>query len=319
MRWVITGAGGYIGAHLLNNLLKTGEEVLPLSGKSPASSKRLEFLGIQSKQLDLFDSYQLTRIFLSYKPDVVVHLASLKSPEESNKFPDIYLKHNLEVLKNTFEASCNSGAGILINASSSAVYGNLDSESIRESDSGKPISAYGLSKKLGEDFLSTSATPNMKVCSLRLFNIIGSFHKSLTESAQFHLVPATISRIRSGKRPIVFGSNLPTRDGSALRDYLHVQDVVEIFRRVANLTDLYENEVRPSEHLVVNVGSGQGNSVLEVIKLIQDKLGSNLEPILEPARNGDPVRAVSNIELSRKLFGFSPRFTLEEMIESSFP
>lgn len=118
-------------------------------------------------------------------------------------FSNMFLKHNPKVLKNIFEASCNSGDSILINAPSSAIYGNLNSESIKESDSGKPISAHELSAKLREDYLSNSTSQDIKVRSLRLLNVIGSGEKSLADSAKFHLVPATISRICDGKNPIM--------------------------------------------------------------------------------------------------------------------
>jgi UDP-glucose 4-epimerase len=241
-----------------------------------------------------------------------VHLASLKSPEESNRYPDQYIKHNFGVLQNVFQAAKSAGAKTFINASSSAIYGNLDSESIAESDLGEPISAYGLSKKMGEEFLYSFETRDMQICSLRLFNVIGSAHYSLAESALFHLVPATISRIKSGKRPVIFGFKLPTRDGTALRDYLHVSDVVMVFQKVAALLD--HQTFRG--HLVVNIGSGQGRSVLEVVNMIQKKLNSNFEPIFEKSRDGDPVSAVANINRSQNIFGFSPLYTFEQMIES---
>jgi UDP-glucose 4-epimerase len=316
VKWAMTGSGGYIGAHLLQRLIESKQVVLPLSGQSEASKKRLDFLGMNGIQLDLMDSNYLQKEFLRFQPDIVVHLASLKSPEESNRQPKIYLDKNVGVLKTVYEAAQRSGARVFIHASSSSVYGNLDSESIRETDECLPISAYGLSKKIGEEIIDSEKKTGISAVSLRFFNVIGASNRMLGETANFHLVPATVTRIKSGESPLILGMNLPTPDGTALRDYIHVCDAVESILKSGHVLAENLSYQNSSQHLRMNIGSGKGVSVLEIVKEISSKMSSNLDPIFSQARSGDPVRSVANIQLSKDILEFRSRFTIEQMIDS---
>jgi len=253
---------------------------------------------------------------VNYSPDVVVHLASMKSPNESRKNPDYFLKKNQISLQNIFRASEKSGSKIFINASSSAIYGNLDGKSISESTPGSPISTYGLSKFMAEKYLDSIKNSNMKVCSLRFFNIIGSTHFSLQDKSTFHLVPATISRIKSNQPPIVLGRNLPTIDGTPIRDYLHVMDAVGALVRIVHL--LFSNNFMTgsTSHFKINVGSGKGSSVLEIITLIQQLMGTDLIPEVQDAREGDPVSSIADISLLKRTIGFKSSFTIKQILES---
>lgn len=316
MKWIVTGAGGYIGAHLLDSLLVKGQQILPLVGKSETSASRLHFLNVNGMAIDLSNRKTLLEIFQNFRPDIVVHLASLKSPEESNRKPHLYLSRNLESLANVFNAALESGARIFINASSSSIYGDLDSKSIKETDEGEPISAYGLSKRSGEIFLDLNSTSEMQTCSLRFFNVIGAKKFELRERATFHLVPATISRILSGCHPVIYGHGLPTKDGTPLRDYIHVSDSVRVIEDVVSFLSKEANSRFKQSHLKLNVGSGIGTSVLEIVNTIQNLMESKLEPILKSARDGDPIMSIADISAIKSIIGFEPRFQIEEMIKS---
>ena len=109
MKWLVTGSGGYLGAHLISKLLRNELTFLPLVGKSLSSTNRLRYLGVKGEYVELSDFQTVRERFQEFKPDVVVHLASLKSPEESNRFPDLYLKNNLQILINVFATeACKS-------------------------------------------------------------------------------------------------------------------------------------------------------------------------------------------------------------------
>jgi UDP-glucose 4-epimerase len=318
VKWLITGGGGYIGSHLVHRLLSENAEILVLSGESEASQIRLCALKVRGIRVNLSDSLEVFKILSEFKPDVVVHLAALKSPEESNRLPNLYLNTNQKSLHNIFQASVKVGTRVFINASSSAVYGNIDSASIKESEEGKPISAYGQSKKNIENYLDNQSFHDTRICSLRFFNIIGSQFHVLRERATFHLVSATILKLLQGQRPIIYGTGLPTHDGTAIRDYLHVLDAVDAINSFAKLMILGLKLEDGHIHLKVNVGSGTGTSVLEIVDALQATMQTNFVPIFMNSRNGDPVSSISDISLAKKLINFTPKFGLEEMINSCF-
>ena len=315
MRILVTGAGGYIGAHLIQEFIQSDFEILPLSGRSPAKFSRLNQLGIRGVAGDMKDQDFLEKVFSDFKPSVVVHLAGLKSPEESNSKNELYFNNNQKSLENVFNLAIQNNVKVFINASSSAVYGDLDSSSIKETDTGNPSSNYGRIKKFGEEFLSRHNPGSINVCSLRLFNVIGSSSPSLRESAKFHLVPATVTRIKSGLPPIIYGWDLPTTDGTAIRDYVHIKDVTYVIRRLVDF--LIESVDFSQRNLILNVGSGHGTSVLKVVQLIQEFLGSDFEVVKRPARSGDPISVVSDIEKISQLLDWKPKHSIEEMIFSS--
>jgi UDP-glucose 4-epimerase len=315
MRILITGAGGYIGSHLVERLKSNNHQLLLLAGKSMHSEFRLKALNVRGLKIDTTERQLIGDVFNRFQPEAVVHLAALKSPEESMKQPDLYLGNNLKSLQNVFESAVNVGSKIFIHASSSSVYGDTDSLSINESSATIPISAYGLSKLNCEEYLGCASVENMVISSLRFFNVIGSTRSDLKERATFHLVPATISRIREKRPPLIMGHNLPTQDGTAIRDYIHVSDAVRFIEQC--LESFSESSLQQQGHLVFNVGSGIGTSVLTIVDLIQEYLGTRFAPEFLPARSGDPVSIVSNINLARTFFGFKPIFSLEEMIKTS--
>lgn len=314
MKILVSGAAGYIGAHLIQELLSKNYNILALSGRSSAKVSRLSEIGVSGVSGDVRDYEFMKKVFDDFQPSIIIHLASLKSPEESNKEGEIYLKNNHETLENIFRLAKTHKVKGFIFASSSAVYGDIDSMSINETDIGNPLSNYGVIKKLGEDFLSSNNFELMKVCSLRLFNVIGSSSTKLRDNANFHLVPATVSRIKSGLAPIIYGNNLPTPDGTAIRDFVHIKDVT----RAINLLIQFLMETRdfPEKNLILNVGSGQGTSVLTVVNLIQEYLGSSFEAIKRSGRSGDPISVVSNISKISQLLDWTPRYSIEEMIGS---
>lgn len=316
MKILITGAGGYIGSHLLQAFLQENFDLLAVVGKSVRSDERLSFLNIKGVRLNARDFRQVQGTLEEFRPNVVIHLAGLKSPEHSNREPKLYLENNLESLKNVYEASLEVGVSLFINASSSSIYGDINSDSIVESQIGEPISAYGKSKKLGEKFLLENYDSRLQVVSLRLFNVIGSGHALLKDSASFHLVPATINRIRGHERPVIYGKSFPTPDGTSIRDYVHILDVVELFKLVIEKHFQEQHSRRKFIHGVFNVGSGVGTSVLQLITKIGKILGQEVNPIYLTPRDGDPGMVVSNIQLVENTFGFSPKRNLDEMLRS---
>lgn len=316
MKVMITGAGGYIGSHLLHSFLNKNYELFAIAGSSLRSEERLKFLDVRGVQIDARDRTGISAVMGIFLPDVVIHLAGLKSPRQSNQVPNLYFKNNVGSLENIYEASREVGVSLLINASSSSVYGDIDGNSISEEQVGKPISVYGESKKLGEDFLTRNYESRLQTVSLRLFNVIGSGHERLRDSASFHLVPATINRVINNKSPIIFGHGFPTPDGTAIRDYVHVLDVVDMFNLVIDEHLKVKNSPLKPRHNIFNVGRGVGTSVLELVTLIGDLTDKRIKPIYRSPRDGDPAVVISNIGLASEVLGFAPKKSLREMLQS---
>lgn len=314
MKYLVTGAGGYIGAHLIYALRNTNSEILALTGKSQFSENRAKFLDLKHHSLDLLDTEKVRQTVNDFCPDVIVHLAALKSPTESNLKPNLYMTNNLKSLENLANAGVMSGARAFIHASSSSVYGNLNSNSIKETDKGIPLSFYGLSKRNAEEFLDTNLQANfMPAISLRFFNVIGSEHNSLADKANFHLIPATLNRLRNKESPILMGDTFLTQDGSAIRDYIHVSDAI---RAIIQSVDFLLATQSPIKHISINVGSGIGTSVLEIFGILKNVLHTEFEIIRQSARDGDPANVVANIEKMKQLLDFEPSKDLEQMIKT---
>ena len=308
---LVTGGAGYIGAHVAAELLKNGYSIRIYDDFSNGLHRRVD-----GKFRDIVDVDMLDRVKLLAALDgidAVIHLAAKKSVEESVKDPLKYYENNVGGTLNLLGAMAAKGVKQLVYSSSAAVYSPNDKEAVVEDDPTAPLSPYGASKLLAEQLISSvGSAEQISNISLRYFNVVGSNIAEFGDNSKDNLVPKVFLALKNGKRPQIYGSNYPTPDGTCIRDYIHVQDLA-----LAHLAVLKKVESGYISQ-VYNVGSGKGYSVKEMMDQISKSLGRDINPEVSPARAGDSPKLIASIDKIKEQLGWSPKASLEEMIDSAW-
>ena len=308
---LVTGGAGYIGAHVAAELLKSGYSIRIYDDFSNGLHRRVD-----GKFRDIVDGDMLDRVKLLGALDgidAVIHLAAKKSVEESVKDPLKYYENNVGGTLNLLGAMAAKGVKQLVYSSSAAVYSPNDKEAVVEDDPTAPLSPYGASKLLAEQLISSvGSAEQISNISLRYFNVVGSNIAEFGDNSKDNLVPKVFLALKNGKRPQIYGSDYPTPDGTCIRDYIHVQDLA-----LAHLAALKKVESGYISQ-VYNVGSGKGYSVKEMMDQIAKSIGRDINPELSPARAGDSPKLIASIDKIKEQLGWSPKASLEEMIDSAW-
>jgi UDP-glucose 4-epimerase len=327
---IVTGGCGYIGSHTVVTLINHNYEVViidDLSNSNPQILDRIQKItGVRPhfEQVDL-KSYEATQsIFETHKDaKAVIHFAAHKAVAESIKNPLMYYQNNLFSLINTLKAQQEHGINRLIFSSSATVYGNPSSMPITEdAPTQRSFSPYGNTKKMAEEILEdfTNSTSEVSVISLRYFNPIGA-HESgqigeFPTGVPNNLMPY-ITQTAAGIREklMVFGNDYPTKDGTPIRDYIHVVDLAEAhLKAVQRLLD--PASTKPLE--VFNLGTGKGFSVLEMINAFEAVSGSPLNYEITERRPGDVAEMFASTALAKQVLNWEATRGLKEMIQSSW-
>jgi len=308
---LVTGGAGYIGAHVAAELLKSGYSIRVYDDFSNGLHRRVD-----GKFRDIVDGDMLDRVKLLAALDgidAVIHLAAKKSVEESVKDPLKYYENNVGGTLDLLGAMAAKGVKQLVYSSSAAVYSPNNKEAVVEDDPTAPLSPYGASKLLAEQLISSvGSAEQISNISLRYFNVVGSNIAEFGDNSKDNLVPKVFLALKNGKRPQIYGSDYPTPDGTCIRDYIHVQDLA-----LAHLAALKKVESGYISQ-VYNVGSGKGYSVKEMMDQISKSLGRDINPELSPARAGDSPKLIASIDKIKEQLGWSPKASLEEMIDSAW-
>ena len=308
---LVTGGAGYIGAHVAAELLKSGYSIRIYDDFSNGLHRRVD-----GKFRDIVDGDMLDRVKLLAALDgidAVIHLAAKKAVEESVKDPLKYYENNVGGSLNLLGAMAAKGVKQLVYSSSAAVYSPNDKEAVVEDDPTAPLSPYGASKLLAEQLISSvGSAEQISNISLRYFNVVGSNIAEFGDNSKDNLVPKVFLALKNGRRPQIYGSDYPTPDGTCIRDYIHVQDLA-----LAHLAALKKVESGYISQ-VYNVGSGKGYSVKEMMDQISKSLGRDINPELSPARAGDSPKLIASIDKIKEQLGWSPKASLEEMIDSAW-
>ena len=308
---LVTGGAGYIGAHVASELLKSGYSIRIYDDFSNGLHRRVD-----GKFRDIVDGDMLDRVKLLAALDgidAVIHLAAKKSVEESVKDPLKYYENNVGGTLNLLGAMAAKGVKQLVYSSSAAVYSPNDKEAVLEDDPTAPLSPYGASKLLSEQLISSvGSAEQISNISLRYFNVVGSNIAEFGDNSKDNLVPKVFLALKNGKRPQIYGSDYPTPDGTCIRDYIHVQDLA-----LAHLAALKKVESGYISQ-VYNVGSGKGYSVKEMMDQISKSIGRDINPELSQARAGDSPKLIASIDKIKEQLGWSPKASLEEMIDSAW-
>ncbi|MBV2355319.1 UDP-glucose 4-epimerase GalE [Streptomyces sp. J2-1] len=314
MTWLITGGAGYIGAHVARALADAGESVVALDDLSGAVPERLP-AGMPLVQGSTLDGDLLKRVLTEHGVTGVVHLAARKQVGESVAEPVRYYRENLGGLATLLDAVAATGVRRLVFSSSAAVYGNPDVDLITEDTPCAPVNPYGETKLAGEWLVRAAGRAHgISTTCLRYFNVAGAAAPELADTGVSNIVPMVFDRLERGEAPRIFGDDYPTRDGTAVRDYIHVADLAEA--HVAAARRLADAE--PGEDLTLNIGRGEGVSVRELITAIQEITGERRPAVVEPRRPGDAPRAVASAELAAKTLGWRAGRGVEEMVESAW-
>jgi UDP-glucose 4-epimerase len=243
----------------------------------------------------------------------VVHLAGKKSVPESVEQPLHYYHENVEGALTLLEAMVTEGVSRLVFSSSAAVYGTSEAHFVSESSPTQPESPYGRSKLMAEWAIQDAAAAfHLSCIKLRYFNVVGCADPRLAEVGGTNLFPLVFAALEKGKRPVVFGDDYPTRDGSCVRDYIHVRDLAEA--HVAAVSRVTLGTVDET----VNIGCGVGHTVFEVLAEIGRVTGFDTTPTVLPRRPGDPASMVAATGPAERILGWSARRNLREMVESAW-
>jgi len=308
---LVTGGAGYIGANICKELLKHGYQVRVLDNFSNGLKSRLEGMNVEVIQGDILDRSVL--ISTMKEIDAVIHLAAKKSVEESVKSPIKYYENNFSGTLNIIAAMAANNVKRIVFSSTAVVYKSGGPNSLSESDPKEPLSPYAHSKLPSEEVLTLAlSSDQISSVSLRYFNVVGAGGTGLGDNARDNLVPKTFAALKSGKIPEIYGDDYTTRDGTCIRDYIHVVDLAEA--HLMALEVLNDRKVAMS----LNVGSGTGYTVKEVMEQIKKSSRIDFIPNIRPRRAGDPETLIANIESIKKELGWHPRLGLAEMIESSW-
>jgi UDP-glucose 4-epimerase len=313
MKLLVTGGAGYIGSIVARHLLEAAHEVVILDNLDRGHRQAVPE-GAKLVVADVLDREVLDAA-VDHGFDAVLHFAALSLVGESGTHPERYYRTNVAGTLNLLEAMHTAGVRRLVFSSTAAVYGQPEETPIPESALTMPTNTYGRSK-LAVDWLigDFCRAHGLGAVSLRYFNVAGASH-GLGEDhrPETHLIP-NILRTALGANPFVeiFGTDYPTPDGTAIRDYIHIDDLAE-----AHVLAL--DAARPGEHRIFNLGNGSGFSVREVIAAAEKVTGRDIETREADRRPGDPPMLVAGSERIRSELGWTPRKPgLEEMVADAW-
>jgi UDP-glucose 4-epimerase len=326
---LVTGGCGYIGGHTIVDLIENGFEVISVDDLSKGSLRMLhgveKIVGktVKNYKVNLCDLEDTEAIFME-NPDIVgiVHFAAYKSVPESVREPLKYFKNNINSLSNILQCAKEFGVNNVVFSSSCSVYGNADVLPVSEEAPLKePESPYARTKQIGESICKDFCVPNknFNTVLLRYFNPVGA-HMSATigelQEIPENLVPV-ITQTAIGKRKDmqVFGTDYPTRDGSCVRDYIHVMDIANAHTKALQYMLAGKHQDRCE---VFNLGTGEGVTVLELIDAFEKVSGQKLNYRIGPRRPGDVVAVYANNNKAASMLGWQTKYDLSQMMDSAW-
>ncbi len=324
---LVTGGCGYIGSHTIVDLIQNGYDVISADNNSRSSDVVLEGVElitgkkVKNYKVDLC-IYDDTHAVFQENPDIkgIIHFAAYKSVEESVEKPLMYFENNLNSLINILKCADEFNIAHFVFSSSCTVYGNPDSTPVTEESQQKPAaSPYGASKQMGEQIVQEAVkSSSIRAVLLRYFNPVGAHPSAIIGELPIgkptNLVPV-ITQTAIGKLPMmqVWGTDYPTRDGSCIRDYIHVCDIAH-----AHTLALQYLTSHDDESSIFNLGSGNGHSVLEVIHEFEKVSGARLNCHKGPRRPGDVIAIYANNDKAMQLLDWKPQYDLTDMMRTAW-
>ncbi len=325
MKILVTGGAGYIGSHTCVELLNAGYEIVVLDNLSNSCERSLEIVkDITGKdfpfyKVDMLDYDEMEKVFKENKFDSVIHFAGLKAVGESTQIPIKYYHNNITGTLNLLDIMEKYDVNNIVFSSSATVYGKPKTVPITEDFPLSTTNPYGSTKLMIENILTdvTKANPKLSVALLRYFNPIGA-HKSGRMGEDPKGIPNNllpyVAQVAVGKLKEVgvFGNDYETKDGTGVRDYIHVVDLA-----LGHIKTVEHCSNKPGVH-IYNLGTGNGYSVLEIIKAFSKACGKEIPYKIMARRPGDIAECYANPEKAKRELGWEAQRGIEEMCEDSW-
>ncbi|MBL7744922.1 MAG: UDP-glucose 4-epimerase GalE [Chitinophagaceae bacterium] len=326
---LVAGGCGYIGSHTIVDLIGNGFDVISIDNNSRSNPRILEGVEkitgkkIKNYKVDLCNFDDTFAVFQENEDiEGIIHFAAYKAVGESVEKPLMYFENNLNSLINLLKCVQEFNVPYFVFSSSCTVYGNPDEMIVTEKTPPKPAeSPYGYTKQMGEQIINEFAKSAGTQCILlRYFNPVGAHPSILIGEMPVgrpqNLVPA-ITQTAIGKlnKMTVYGNDYDTRDGSCIRDFIHVSDIANAHTLAIQYLQKKKNTARCE---VFNLGTGNGVSVLEAIKSFEKISGVKLNYEIGPRRPGDVIAIYANNDLAKSKLGWDPKYTLDEMMRTAW-
>jgi len=322
---LVTGGAGYIGSHVVVQLLAAGRSLVVLDNLSHGRSRVFDRIEAITRRRPVFvkgdirDSQGLRRLFAEHDIESVIHFAGLKAVGEGEAMPAIYYENNVMGSITLFREMAHAGVKTIVFSSSATVYGDPGYPKYREDTPVAPVNVYGRTKLMIEQMLQDihRADPAWRVAILRYFNPVGAHESGLIgedpTEAPNNLMPF-ISQVAVGRREFlsVFGGDYPTADGTGRRDYIHVEDLA-----AGHLAALAALDAQP-EPLIVNLGTGRSTSVLEMVEAFGKAANKAIAYKVVARRPGDLAEYYADPSKARQVLGWQATHGIERMCEDTW-
>lgn len=317
MNVLVTGGAGYIGSHAVKILIERGENVSVIdnlsTGYRQAVDPKAKFY-----QLDIKNKEEVVKVLKQDRIDAVIHFAAFSLVFESMQKPLKYYDNNVYGTKILLNAMVDADVKSIVFSSTAAVYGEQLIMPITEEATEKPTNTYGETKLAVEKMMKwADIAHGIKYISLRYFNVAGAHHTGLigeSHNPETHLIPL-ILQVPLGKREYIsiFGEDYETNDGSCVRDYIHIEDLIE-----AHILAM-KKIIKTRESDIFNLGSGEGYSVKEMIEAAKTATNLPIPSKIEGRRAGDPATLIASSKKAEKVLGWKKKYTkIEEIISSAW-
>ncbi|ROS61835.1 UDP-galactose 4-epimerase [Frigoribacterium sp. PhB160] len=313
MSWLVTGGAGYIGSHVVRELVRAGVDAVVYDDLSSGLEQFVPE-GVPFVRGSILDEELLVDSLGRHDVTGVVHVAGYKYAGVSVQRPLHTYEQNVTGTQRLLSAMGRTGVDAVVFSSSAAVYGTPPTELVTEDTPKAPASPYGESKLIGEWLLRDQAVAEgLRHTSLRYFNVVGSGAPDLWDASPHNLFPLVFDALAAGRVPRINGDDYDTPDGTCVRDYVHVADLAVSHVAAARRLDAGE----PVE-AAYNLGSGGGVSVREIMDAMAEGTGVDFTPEIGPRRPGDPDRIVADGSLAARDLDWQMRHTLLDMVSSAW-
>lgn len=309
--WLITGGAGYIGGHTAARLHAVGRRIVVLDDLSTGSQHRVPG-GVALVNASVLDTEAVAGALREHGVGGVIHFAAKKSVPESMADPLLYYQQNLGGTVALLSAMREAGVSNLVYSSTAAVYGMQPEPVVRETAIAAPISPYGHSKLAAEEVIkAVGLAHGLNWLTLRYFNAVGADNPELADQGATNLFPLIFKAYAEGRPALVTGDDFDTPDGTGVRDYIHIADLAD-----AHVAAVQRLERGPAA-AVLNVGTGRGYSVREVLAAVGQVLGREVPFVVGPRRPGDPATVIAAVDRAAEELGWSAKRDLLDMVRSA--